>query len=1180
MGSTNDEASDHKEYSQVETKEANHKDDNEVCANKQSQLKVANSQEAKSTEKPYHSHKNTIYELDSDSIEVLPCLGNSFELGMLYNCYTNEIIPKINLWDKTTLQTILASHDKRRSGFQVISEDTLNEKYNLLGIGGNLAMHHLTNQTNTTGGLGLAGYLTDYRSSSSQARVVIKCWSDSRFEEIPLQALKNPQYLSINEFLQHHTATHIVSGLLYGADAIFVFDKVVHKNESYREVHENMRLSLPALIDGSLTVPPYENVFFNVHSDISLPLQRGILKEAIKCYRKNNILEILSHHKTIPKMVHLVPLKSILGKPVIVKNIAKNLTERIKDILQKLQEFEIEAKDMQSLEICKTFPELKNHLICFRKVLHEHQVKLTKNLASKLQEVLIGTSNEWDMFNVLTHSNEEQLHAWLVNKKKEIHKISEIFGDIQMFKFIALTDLQNNSLCLLLSLVDDNDPYVQKIDLMGSHVLSPTYWYMDQETVQNIQLKIKIFKEFTSANTSTTAVITHKSNSNKGALILFCRQGNLTEFTPPGQPGKPVISNVTYNSAVIKWDPPNHGQENVESYSVIFLCVNTRRQFTVTKITNPYVEITNLDPNTVYSFTVQAVCKAGSSLPSNKSENVMTQCIPFRVQMLKSATPLSDKSVPQVFKLPLTRIMENKNLMIAQYDIGKKCISNSRNKVLMLIGASGVGKTTLINALVNYVFGVERSDNFRFKLIEEKLRKSQAHSQTRYITAYTIHQAQNSTFPYTLTIIDTPGFGDTEGLKRDKFIVTQIKEFFSLTHNGIDHMDGIGFVIKSTLTRLDAKEKYIIKSILSIFGKDIGDNIFMMLTFCDGKQPNAINAIREAKIPSEKFFKFNNSAVFSSTDTGPNIEDDDSFDEMFWKMGFKSFEKFLNEFIGIQSKRLDTTKQVLIERQQLEVVVQGIRPEIDKGLMEISQMEKEEDFVRRYTDSIQARQELAKKNFVETISRPVTKTINLEVGQHVTNCLQCNRTCHFPCYIPNDGEKYRCWAMNNQSDENNAYCRVCAGGCRWNKHVNVPYRYEITTEYEQITYEDLKSKYNADLRGKKDTEALIKAINQRLSMVHQRVLTLVKKVQLCLRRLDEIALVPNPLTEVGYLELLIETEKQEAQSGYLNRIKWYQKALEEAKTITAARNVSENAQPTSQSSEGWREWLNSLVSNI
>ena len=61
-----------------------------------------------------------------------------------------------------------------------------------------------------------------------------------------------------------------------------------------------------------------------------------------------------------------------------------------------------------------------------------------------------------------------------------------------------------------------------------------------------------------------------------------------------------------------------------------------------------------------------------------------------------------------------------------------------------------------------------------------------------------------STIPYKFTIIDTLSFGDTEGLRRDKVITNQIKEFFSIPPpNGIDHLDGTGFVTQSSLARLN-----------------------------------------------------------------------------------------------------------------------------------------------------------------------------------------------------------------------------------------------------------------------------------------------------------------------------------------------------------------------------------------
>ena len=40
-------------------------------------------------------------------------------------------------------------------------------------------------------------------------------------------------------------------------------------------------------------------------------------------------------------------------------------------------------------------------------------------------------------------------------------------------------------------------------------------------------------------------------------------------------------------------------------------------------------------------------------------------------------------------------------------------------KVVILVGSTGAGKSTLINRMINHIFGVNFSDNFRFQLVVE-----------------------------------------------------------------------------------------------------------------------------------------------------------------------------------------------------------------------------------------------------------------------------------------------------------------------------------------------------------------------------------------------------------------------------------------------------------------------------
>ena len=84
-------------------------------------------------------------------------------------------------------------------------------------------------------------------------------------------------------------------------------------------------------------------------------------------------------------------------------------------------------------------------------------------------------------------------------------------------------------------------------------------------------------------------------------------------------------------------------------------------------------------------------------------------------------------------------------------------------QVVMLVGPTGSGKSTLINVMLNYIVGVKWEDDFRLNLVHETL----SDNQTDYITAYVIYHNSHSNVPFTMTIIDTPGFANKAGIKRD-----------------------------------------------------------------------------------------------------------------------------------------------------------------------------------------------------------------------------------------------------------------------------------------------------------------------------------------------------------------------------------------------------------------------------
>ena len=513
---------------------------------------------------------------------------------------------------------------------------------------------------------------------------------------------------------------------------------------------------------------------------------------------------------------------------------------------------------------------------------------------------------------------------------------------------------------------------------------------------------------------------------------------------------------------------------------------------------------------------------------------------------------------PVVYKLPVVEDMKDtaKNIFKCHVDLGNP-IPGEHEKVLMVLGATGAGKSTTINGMVNYILGVEWEDDFRFKLITDETIESQAHSQTQKISAYTFHKMEGSRVPYALTIIDTPGFGDTRGLKRDKEITSQIKAFFSLpSKKGIDHLDGIGFVTQASHARLTPTQKYIFDSILSTFGKNIASNIFMMVTFADGKRPAVLDAIEDAKIPFTKAFRFNNSALYvpakhtdaHNEDEDEDDDDDDSFSKKFWKMGLKSFRNFFGKFQTMESKSLQLTQEVLEERYKLEVNIQGLQKQVKHGFSKMDELHQEQKVLKDHEADVKR-----SKNFKYKVKRQKQRQVNISgTGTYVTNCLNCNFTCHDSCIYSNDQDKHMCAAMDN-GGVTNARCTVCTCHGHWRRHVNNPYYYEEYIEEEEQTDEDLEKKHGKAVKGMNKVQSMIHNIEHELQSLRKLVLELIQNIRKSLSRLDEIALKANPLTEVEYIELLIQSENDQAKLGYQQRIKYYEDVKEQALLLRRAK---------------------------
>ncbi|XP_063049400.1 uncharacterized protein LOC134443683 [Engraulis encrasicolus] len=1158
---------------------------------------------------------------------------------MLYDCRTDVLIPGITLWNHDELQKNIDETQQPNSEFNITASDSIDEKSNSLNVSGSLKLSLLGGLVNVAGS---AKYFQDTKKSHKQQRLTLQYKTTIKHEQLTMAHLGRGQVSHPNVF-EEDTATHVVTAILYGASAYFVFDRQSSYDEDKKQVEGEAKIMMDKLTflmkkaEAPFNIDEKEKSAveqFNCtfHGDFHLPSNPSTFIEAVQVYGQLPKKLRENGEDAVPVKVWLYPLVKLDSKAAkLQRDISNRLITQSSEVIELLNKTEMRCNDLLNDSSATTFPAMEKKLQTFMQNCRHYKLEFMQKLGSVLPSIRGGGQEENALEDILkTHErspfNSGDLDQWLTQKGKESDTIRSFLKQMEKLGVNLdekLDDLLSNSSIRNIvsfsftSLDQPDSSLVKQSNFLTAGMMSAspdsdvlenrTTEWLSADTRQSMRRQLQLFEELKKlANSDDTKFIVASKYDERypGACIFIYEHGSEpVPFIPPAKPATPTTSDVSCDGLTVRISEP-------DSATVEYRAEFKRKRETEWK-TLPLqknvqtITLSGLKPDTKYEIRATAVGKLGYSVSSDaitvvtakpttspptdlkvkeekansitltwsnpkhcepvkqyivayKEDNgshwqrkeTKTEMYTFTLRKLKPNTTYSirmctgagkEESKPggeikaktkkelldmkrfiPLSGTPKAYLLKMTNASSGQFNkrvFGHASSHNPTNKTIMLVGATGSGKTTLINGMINYLLGVDWEDNWRFKLIDEETNKSQAHSQTSEVTAYQIHPSDKFQVPYSLTIIDTPGFGDTRGIKQDKKITGRIAEFFS--HNdGLDSIDAVCFVMQAALARLTHTQKYIFEAILSVFGKNIANNIITLVTFADGNRPPVLDAIKEANIAcatqsdgSPVHFEFNNSVLFVNNSGGSSNDGD--FDYMFWKMGKTSMGKFFTTLAQMETQSLTLTKEVLEERKRLEATVEGLQPLIRQGLSNMEEIRSTQAVLDRHKTEIEEN-----KDFEYEVEVEKPERINIPPGTFITNCHGCNFTCHYPCYIPNDADKAGCSAMLNGS------CTVCPGKCVWSVHHNMTYRWDIKRVTEKKTYQELKSKYAKAMGEKMNQEQIVTKLEEERCQVQGKVLEMMEIVTTSLKRLKEIALRPDPLATPDYIDLMIQSEEQ------------------------------------------------------
>uniref|UniRef100_A0A8C2FPG9 AIG1-type G domain-containing protein n=1 Tax=Cyprinus carpio TaxID=7962 RepID=A0A8C2FPG9_CYPCA len=438
------------------------------------------------------------------------------------------------------------------------------------------------------------------------------------------------------------------------------------------------------------------------------------------------------------------------------------------------------------------------------------------------------------------------------------------------------------------------------------------------------------------------------------------------------------------------------------------------------------------------------------------------------------------------------------------------------HKTILLVGEAGIGKTKLINVMINYMLGVKREDKVWFEITDDQSDRTSVHSQTSSITVYEFYLQES---PIHLTIIDTPGYGDTRRIEKDKEIAESL---LYLCKEVILEIHAVCLVIKATQTRISDRQIYIFDAVQSLFGRDIADNIILLLTHSRGAVPkNILTAVKEAKIKCA--VKEQNQPVyflFDNCQSEPAAETNEMLKQS-WDLTFTEIKGFFELLENIKAKTLKMTQDVLKERKDLEANISNLQTHNQK-------MDPKQNELKQVQEALEQNKKVAEenKNFEYEVEVTYKEKVDIDpaVAKTAMCCTVCEENCHYPGYS-RVSDLLWCSAMRKN------HCTVCTNKCHCSKHIEEAKIYEKKTKREKKTNEESKKIYNDSIIKIKEGESVVKKLEQELQKLEIEKVKLVMEAYHCVNTLEKIALNTDSLLTLQYVDFLIEKLKEISEPG-------------------------------------------------
>ena len=241
------------------------------------------------------------------------------------------------------------------------------------------------------------------------------------------------------------------------------------------------------------------------------------------------------------------------------------------------------------------------------------------------------------------------------------------------------------------------------------------------------------------------------------------------------------------------------------------------------------------------------------------------------------------------------------------------------------------------------------------------------------------------------------------------------------------------------------------------------------------------------------------------------------------------------ELEAVKTKSLILSKEVLQKRKQLELALTMIQNNIHLNTDLLESLHQELEVLEKHQRDIAGNENFTYKTYEYRLElKPTTS------GIKAINCQKCNVTCLESRFYNKDN-------LSSCDIFGDRKCVKCPRQCRVSAHkielwCFVFKQEQVTKTLKDLIYEEAEGK-------RRDANQIIKERKQEIGRVQYETFQFVFNARRCIARLGKIALKPNVMSAVEYIDLLIENEKRRGDMKSKSLLELRRKAAQERKEI-------------------------------